>query len=379
MYNGIGDSMATIKSYIRWRGDTSMNISPFNEVDNLILSVISYVNFDDIVLGVNSHKNITMKEAADVFFNKYDVKQLMSNFSLVNDSINIFKLAANTKRFGNIKLSKYINHFNYEEQKQFSAIKFTLEDKSVYVAFRGTDDTLLGWKEDFNMCFMYPVPSQIEAQKYLNKIISIFDRKIYLGGHSKGGNLAVYAGCKCRNDIKRKIINIYNNDGPGFTKEFIESDDFKDSKNKIIKIVPETSIVGMLLESSEEYIVVKSSGVGVMQHDASTWQISGSHFMYANQTNKESKFFDSTISSWLNKIDQKKREKFVDALFSIFENSNIKTVNDLSKIKIKKIIEIISVIKGLNKEDKDIFLHIIKSLIKEASKNYKFGKSANKV
>ena len=371
--------MATIKSYIRWRGDTSMNISPFNEVDNLILSVISYVNFDDIVLGVNSHKNITMKEAADVFFNKYDVKQLMSNFSLVNDSINIFKLAANTKRFGNIKLSKYINHFNYEEQKQFSAIKFTLEDKSVYVAFRGTDDTLLGWKEDFNMCFMYPVPSQIEAQKYLNKIISIFDRKIYLGGHSKGGNLAVYAGCKCRNDIKRKIINIYNNDGPGFTKEFIESDDFKDSKNKIIKIVPETSIVGMLLESSEEYIVVKSSGVGVMQHDASTWQISGSHFMYANQTNKESKFFDSTISSWLNKIDQKKREKFVDALFSIFENSNIKTVNDLSKIKIKKIIEIISVIKGLNKEDKDIFLHIIKSLIKEASKNYKFGKSANKV
>ena len=219
--------MGGIEDYIKWRGDLTFEQSAFNEVDNLVLSQIAYVDFKNIIPAAGSKEKITLRQAAHDFFDLNDEEELQKVTSFIREAPFFMRIAAESRRFGDIVLSDYADVTDDHEEKQFAAFCAELPDDTYYIAFRGTDDTIIGWKEDFNMGVMMPVPSQLEAVEYVNTVMRWKRGKLRLGGHSKGGNLAIYAAVFAKPSIQRKVVKVYNNDGPGFTKEMIESEAYR--------------------------------------------------------------------------------------------------------------------------------------------------------
>lgn len=325
--------MATLFDYIDWRGDLTFEQAELNEVDNLILSMIAYVDFDGVVPS-SFEEAPTLLTAGRKYAREHRGKTYVG-LVVPPAVVSIMAKAAKSRRFGNIRMTGYVNDVSGEEEMQFSAVCFRLDENRTYVAFRGTDDTLVGWKENFNMSFMLPVPAQLKAVQYLNTVAASIPGEYYMGGHSKGGNLAVYAAVKCENEIKDRILRVYSNDGPGFGTGFIEGADYQDMRGKICTIVPQSSVVGMLLEHEENYEVVKSTqSTGILQHNGFTWEVLGPGFIHLNSVTHESRLIDLTLKKWLDEMDKETREKFVDSLFETFSATNAKTLTDLNSDKI---------------------------------------------
>ena len=218
--------ITTVFDYLDWRGDISFSQLPPCEVDSLVFSLLSYIDFDGIVPPPDEIKGVSLLAAAKKFIKKYkeDGKPDIG-FIIPKDVVVLLAKAAKTKRFGEVLLSSYVNKICDGEEKQFSAITFVFKNTEgadeLFVVFRGTDDTIVGWKENFNMSFMQPVPSQLEAAEYLSDVASNTFGEITVGGHSKGGNLAVYAAVSAPERVKKRINTVYNLDGPGFNIDFL--------------------------------------------------------------------------------------------------------------------------------------------------------------
>lgn len=356
--------MNNIKDYLDWRGDILLNESHFSEVDNLILCELAYLDLSKII----KKKKMTLGEALTLYLEKTKEQEILNSFTLSQNPIPFYQALAKSPRFKDLLIIDYANVFSKKEEKQFSAITFKLNYNTIYVAFRGTDNTILGWKEDFNLSFLQEIPSQIEAMNYLNRTSFLY-KNILVGGHSKGGNLAVYAAVKCKKKIQKCIKHVYNNDGPGFLEEFTNSIEYINILNKIITIVPESSIVGMLLTHKGNYKVVKSSAIGIWQHDALSWQVLNNNFITKEGLSETSIKVNETISGWLQGITKEERELFVNTLFKILENNEINTVDDLSKIKLYKIPGLLKSITKIDPKSKEIMLLLLRNLVKEAKKN----------
>ncbi len=321
--------MANMMDYIDWRGDLTFKQSPFNEVDNIIMSQIAYVNLAGIVPDISARGNVTLRHAAEKFFAQNDEESLKKVKSFIWQAPFVLRRAGASKRFGDIKLGRYRYVYDESVQVQFAAFTADMGDGSVYVAFMGTDDTLVGWKEDFNMSFLQPVPAQTEALDYLNTVGKYVRRKIRVGGHSKGGNLAIYSSIYADAGVRKKIIGIYNNDGPGFDKSVIHSQEYARMKPLMTSIVPFNSIVGMLLEHDDDYRVAESSEKGIMQHDAMSWQVCAASVVTAKDLSQNSKNMNEALSNWINKVERDERKSFVDALFDIISASGASTLSEI--------------------------------------------------
>lgn len=353
--------MADIIDYLKWRGDLTFNQSPFNEIDNLILSQITYVNFDGIVPGPQYEETLPLYTVCDLFFKIHTEKEINENRTFFRLVPTLMKYAAETERFKNIRLGNYVNRLDTTEQKQFCALYYYLDEQTAYVAYRGTDDSLIGWKEDFNMSFMESVPSQLEAVSYLNDTAPPY-KKLYIGGHSKGGNLAIYASVHCNPRIKENIIHIFNNDGPGFNHQMLAHTDYKAILPKITTIVPQSSIIGMLLEHEEDYIVIKSKQTAFMQHDAMSWETLGTHFVYCEELSKGSQLLDTAIKSWLSELTVSDRELFIETLYHIVTTTGAKTLSDLTRSKLKKINLLLKTYHSMDEATRSMLVDTIKKL-----------------
>lgn len=343
--------MSNIIDYIKWRGDLTFAQDPFNEIDNLILSQLVYIELESIVSSDIGHP-ICLLDAAQKFFKQNSEQKLLNHVSMTKNAVFVFKEMAKSNRFKNLKLSRYVNDINEQEQSQFSAITILLDDTSMYVAFSGTDATLIGWHEDFNMLYLKQTPGQEKALAYLNAL-SGSDSKLRLGGHSKGGNFAIYAGMYCKSSIRDRITFIYNNDGPGFSKDVVESSAYQNLLPVIMTIVPESSVVGRLFEHQEEYIVVKSENKGLKQHDAMSWEVLGNHFVHAVTPANQSLLANQAIHEWIALIPREKRKEIVEAVFQILDAAGIQTVDDFLTLKLKDIRTIIQTKKKLPRETSD--------------------------
>ena len=306
-----------IMDYLEWYGDFDFSVMPFNEVDNLILAELSYASLDGIVpepqLG-RKLRSISVKEAA---LKLDESGRLEKSCKLERNAGLLLLEMAKGRRFADAVLAGYVDKHDFENQEQFSALHVYLSDGTLFVSYSGTDDTILGWKEDLNMAYQMPVPSQEEAVGYLEKTVPHDGRLIRIGGHSKGGNLAIYAAAMCYDRLKRRIIAIYNNDGPGFLESMLEKKAYLEIKDKVRTIVPETSIIGMLLEHGDSYEVVKSTGKGIMQHDGLSWQVYRNGFVKLDERSKESLVIDKTISAWVMGLSDDERVAFVDAVYDM--------------------------------------------------------------
>ena len=363
--------MANIMDYLDWRGDLTFAQSPFNEVDNLLLSQLAYVDLGGIVPGPESKECISIKDASSIFFRTHDEQKIMEKISMTKTAMYVLKKLAESERFKNATLGGYVNDISLKEQSQFSVVCIYLSDKSLFVAFSGTDDTIVGWRENFNMGYLSATPGQKKAVAYLNHMVGIGQWKVRVGGHSKGGNLAVYGSVYCKASIKRKIISVYSNDGPGFSKEMVESEAYQELIPKIKTIIPESSIVGLILEHEEKFEVVKSTNIGVGQHDAMSWEVLGTKFVYTDRVAEQSLLFDETMRAWIAELDMHEREEIVNAIFEILEDLNIRTVDDLARIKFKDIQEAMKLKKSLPEETQKLLAEAVKLLWKTTNQAVK--------
>lgn len=360
--------MANIMDYLDWRGDLTFAQSPFNEVDNLLLSQLVYVDLAGIVPGPESKEKITVAEASHIFFATHDEQKIMERVSMTKTAMYVLKKMAESVRYKDALLGGYVNDISIKEQSQFAVVCVYLSDRSLFVAFSGTDDTIVGWRENFNMGYLEATPGQLKAVEYLNQMVTVGQWKVRVGGHSKGGNLAVYASVHCRPAVKRKIISVYSNDGPGFSREMVNSPAYQELIPKIHTIIPESSIVGLVLEHEEEFQVVKSTNVGVGQHDAMSWEVLGTHFVYTDKVAEQSLFIDETMKAWLVELDAYEREIIVSAVFEILDELNIRTVDDFTHLKFSDLQEANKLRKHLPPETQDLLAHALKLLVK-TSKN----------
>ena len=356
--------MANMMDYINWRGDLEFSQVPLCEVDNLILSALCYIDFENII-SPSFNKTILFNTAARNYLKQHRGEKAYLGAIVPPQIVALMARAAKSKRFGKLRVCGYINHISDDEQTQFCAMTYLLDDSHIFVAYRGTDDTIIGWKENFNMSFMHPVPAQLEAVSYLQQVAEERKEQIYVGGHSKGGNLAVYSLVKSSPAVKERVINAFNNDGPGFTREFIDSIDYENTRGKIRTIIPQSSVVGMLLEHEESYEVIKSSQNGLLQHDSLSWEVMGGSFIHLDTITEESKFIDRTLKQWLGEMNAEERETFVTNLFDALTSTNAKTLTELN-VDRKKLRQAWN---GLDSETRNTVFKCVKLLIKEKTKN----------
>jgi hypothetical protein len=359
--------MGNIYDYLDWRGDLSFKQDDFNEVDNLVLSVLCYNDFSGIVPAAGESGHILLKDAA-LRFKETKTTEHLKDLPFLKDTPVFLERAAATKRFGELKLSGYVDQIDIERAKQFSAMVFTIFDDLHFIAFRGTDDSIAGWKEDLQMSFKDEVHSQREAVKYTKWVMENYSGEFYLGGHSKGGNLAVYASANMEGAYRESIVEIYNNDGPGFQPKVVETPGYQAIIEKIVTFLPESSIIGMLLEHGEEYYVVKSSGLAMYQHNPFLWEIMGNEFIYKSGLSKEGININKAVRSWLTKLSNEDRERFVNTLFDILQGTGAKSLSDLNNEKINAADAMIKALKTLDKETQRQLRSTIDLLIAESHK-----------
>ena len=327
--------MANVLDYIEWRGDLTMEASPFNEVDNLILSEFSYLDMSDIVGNKTEDEPVPLHEAVDKFFKDKNFEEMSLGLILPSAIFDMAKLMAKAPRYKDLLLWGYVSQVDRTTEYQFSAICVDIDPKTTFVSYRGTDDTIIGWKEDFNMALNHHVPSQILATKYVEAIAKATRNKLILGGHSKGGNLAIYAAANCNNRTNKKILKIYSNDGPGFSTGFLSSPGYKSIEDRTISIVPQGSIVGLLLEHTEKHTVVASSYKGVFQHDGFSWLVKGNQFIKCDHLDQESLLVNKAVTSWLANMDDNQKKQFGDSFFDILFSSDASTLEELNRDKLK--------------------------------------------
>ena len=359
--------MANIFDYMQWR-DIPLTKTEFNEIDNLILSRFSYFPLDEMIIGID--EKITIKES----YERYNKKGTTARI-LQKEDIDLYPVLANSQRFGNLYISDFINKIDVEQEKQFSAITIHLPDDYIYVAYRGTDNTIIGWREDLNMCFSDTVPSQIDAVNYLNKIAKKYDNaelKILVGGHSKGGNLAIYASAFCDSSVQDKIVTVYNNDGPGFSENIVETEEYTNILNKIQTFMPQTSIIGRLLNHKEKITILESTQTGIMQHDLYSWQVLGDKFVKDEFTNS-SEFIDQTISNWIKEVTPEQREQFVSVLFEVLNSTQAETLSEISGKWFTNAKTMIKSYKELDDKSKEALNKAVSIFVKVGKDNFRIN------
>ena len=343
-----------IFDYVDYYKDYTFLDKGFNEVDNVIFSTLAYVDYNFIVSTDKSNK-LTIKEVSDKYFSIHK-KMEKINMTAVKEAIKLLKKVKDTIRYKDILMYSY--RYIGNDESQFSALTFQINENICYVAFEGTDQLISGWKEDCKMAYEFPVKAHKYATKYLNHNFLFSNKKIIVGGHSKGGNLALVSSMCCNYFVKNKIINVYSNDGQGLRKAQIENNKYASIENKFIHIIPQYSIVGLLLRHDQNYTVIHSTKVGALAHCTSYWKIENDHFI-RDELSPFSKVLDKGIITWLDKYDDKKREKFVNSIFKILEENNVQSL-----LQLRKELKLLFKIAKSSKDLDPIVFEMLKDLIK---------------
>ena len=350
--------MFDVKDYLRYYGDYTFYDEPFNEVDNLIFSLLMYIDFNGIIPVVGDG-TITLGEASRFYWDKYSKRDTDMNILPAKKAAYVLKLLQDCRRFRQVKVYNY--RYITGEEEQFGAACFRV-GKMLYVAFEGTDGLLSGWKEDFKLAYIFPTASQQYAIDYLNEVVKFSDRQVYVGGHSKGGNLAVVASVFCKNKVKRRIKAVFNNDGPGLRKTEFLSSQYQKMKYKIHTFIPEHSVVGLLLSHPKDYTVVSSVSKGILEHEASSWCCFGGHFV-TTELSRSSQKFDDIINRHIENYDYQKMEKFTHVIFDVFRKAQIDDLREIKTSTLSSFARIISSTKDIDPEVRAMLFELIKAFL----------------
>ena len=339
-----------ILDYILWRGDLKMSEAHINKVDMAIFAELAMLDLRGVVDDIeDNHDGISIIDAKKKYFSKELAKDNKLGLILPDSILLMFKKIAYTKRFSHLLLSDYLEFVSEEEETQVSALTIQIDENTYCVAFSGTDDTIIGWKEDFDMLYKYPIPSQNKSLKYLETVMNKYPHaKFYVCGHSKGGNMAIYSSLNVDGKMFKRINHIYNFDGPGFPKESIEDEKYLSRLHKVTTILPQSSTIGKLFEHREKIEIVKSLKNGLYQHDVFSWEVKGKDFVYEKELTEISKKVDAKIREIVESMTKDELKIFVQNSYKVLSYTQATNLRNLSERK-RKILE--GYMK-LNKEEK---------------------------
>ncbi len=360
--------MGTLLDYLKEYGDVSFEELPMTEVDSLVLCQLCYLKFDGMVPGLKDDKpSVTLKSLAE----HPDFERLFADTRYEKVNRELFAGLISGKRYESLKLNCHVNIIVQKWETQFSAVTFILGDGTVYVAYRGTDESIVGWKEDFNMAFLSPVPGQELGVDYLNAVADRIKDRFYIGGHSKGGNLAVYSAMYCKQEIRDRIIRIFSMDGPGFRPEVLEEGKYAGIADRVVKILPHSSLVGMLFESNMNFQVVESRTFGLLQHDPYTWKVEGAHLVRAEGLYERRLQMDNTLNEWILSLDEEQLRTFVDTLFQVISASQADNLIDFTADWKRSMNGIVGALKEVDEQTAGILKKVVRALFDIAGANRK--------
>lgn len=325
---------------------------PLNPVDSLVLSELSYLCIGEAFPETSSRDSrVTLRD----LFVREKIPVLFDSLLSTAHPDALLAGVASSPRFRDVRVTRYVNEVEEQREKQFSAVTFLLPGGASYIAYRGTDSSLVGWKENFNMAFMAPVPAQSAACRYIEHAMADLEGPVYAGGHSKGGNLAVYAAASCGSRLQDRIACAFNHDGPGFNEELFDSPGFVRVERRLNKTVPQESLIGMLLETHEDYSVVASSGKGLLQHDPFTWEVlvEKGDFRYVEHIERGATTTNEVLNDWISSMNARQREAFVDALYRVIKSSGYERITDIPDASAQQIIRQLA---GLQATDPETFV-----------------------
>lgn len=345
---------SNIFNYINKYGNQTFEEKEFNEIDNAIFSLLSYLDYSE--LNLNERLEVVGKD----YLNKHKLKEIAKHGFSAKDAYKVLSKIVDKRRYKNVELKDYEYNNN---NMQFKAITFKINNKLNYISFSGTDQYIDSWKESFYLLASFLVPAHYEAIKYVNKHVKLLGPKVIIGGHSKGGNLALISSIYLNGLKKYKIVKIYNNDGPGLRVEEFKSRKYKRIKKKYIQIIPHNSIYGLYLRNDNHY-VIKSSRVSFFSHSISTWCVRADRFAMCDLSKKHDKLEDKLLN-WIDNHSEEERKKIVDDIFETIEKCEIEDTMNLKKI--KNIIKVIKELKHLDDETKELVSDFITSIFKKSS------------
>ncbi len=345
--------MANILNYVDRYGHLTFARKGFNDIDNLAFSLLTYLDYSDCRIGENG---ATIEQIGRNFLMHHTFKEQRTRGVAQGDAYRLLEKVVEAERYRNILVTDYV--YNTNRRMMFSAMLFHVTRRLNYIAFEGTDEQISGWREDFELAHTFPVPSQVEAIKYVNAHTHFFGPNVVIGGHSKGGNLALVAAMKMKRTKWLKVQKVYNNDGPGLREAEFESEDYARVKQRYMHIVPHCSIVGMMMRN-DSYRVVKSDKENLLGHSILTWQVNGDHLLRGARS-EHSKEIERRLWHWLDTHDDVQRKKMTDAFFGVIEGCNI--TDTISLTKFKNLVNVVKKMTELDKETRDLMLSLLKDI-----------------
>ena len=316
--------------YLFWRGDLPFQASPINLIDQFIFSQLATPDYTHIVSS--GKKEVTVEEASEAYFKTHSEDYKSIGVLQSRDVLAMFKELGGLERFRHAALCGFGNRIKYENEEQFAAVTILPTDDLVCVSFRGTDDTLIGWKEDCNLAAMDRVPAQQDALKYLKRAAEIHPGKIMTVGHSKGGNLAVYAAASAPKEIRDRIVSVVSFDGPGFREDFLNSEGYLDIRDRVVTVLPQNSMVGILLNLAGTPFYVHSMMKGPLTHDGFNWEVLPTGFVQEDGLDSISRNIKEILTETLDGMSDGEKETFIDALFDRMMDTGANSVTDLTEL-----------------------------------------------
>ena len=322
--------MKNMLDYIKEFGHVSFEERAFPEIDALVLTELEYLPLEKVVPSDENGENfVTVKEIAE-YMQEHKQELFDENpMMITQERHEVSQVIADAPRFQSLKFFGVVSEWDKDTTKQFAAVTVEVEPSVRLVVFRGTDETLIGWKEDFLMTYSPLVAAQTDAKEYLAKQASLFDGDLMVSGHSKGGNLAIYAAATQEEDVQLRIVDIFCFDSPGLYRSVLETKGYQNIVPLAMRYIPQDSLVGLMLESEVPYVIVKSNATGAMQHSAMTWEIEDGQFIKMEKLTKNSQLNDQTLKKWTESVSDEELELFWNVFFELLFSVGIDTVNDL--------------------------------------------------
>ncbi len=353
--------MANILDYLRWRSDLTLWQYPLCEVDNLVLSQLANLRWEKIL---QTDEQPTLGD----LWPRIEGCDFVQGIT-ANDDRQLLSLTSQSERFRHTCVCDYVHTPNEQEDKAFSAVTFLLCDDSVFVSFRGREGKQMGWKEDFDFCLPTPTPSQLQAQRYLRNMLEAFPTyPFYVGGYSKGGNLALYAAATLPGKMQHRLKAVYSYDAPGLSDTIFLSENYKRLELILHAFVPQSSIIGMVLTHPNVYTVVRSNSISVLQQNPYTWQVEQRKFVREKKLHSSSVYIERVLKKWLSEMDDDHRRGFVKSLFDVLESTEAKTFGkDFWMVILHNPKEIIATIKGIDSNTRQMLTATILAIANVAT------------
>ena len=371
--------MANLFGYLEWRGDVPFSADPFNEVDNLVLSELAYTDFEGVVMPQG--KPVSVRTVRDRYFRLHTHEEVRARKTFTGPAPLLLDPLADSVRYRDMQMAWYCNHVSVEESVQMAAVTLWPGDGTVYAAFRGTDNTLVGWREDFTFCYLPETPGQRMAVEYLDAHFQDSSLPLRVGGHSKGGNFAVYASVLCDEGIRKRIRNVFTNDGPGFASAVTRLPAYRDLAPRIVSIIPEDSLVGILMNSTVDHRIIRSSNRGPTAHDALSWLVQGNRFIPAEGRSGFSVFFERSVRDWLADLSDEEKRRFVESVFGVLESTGALTLEEMRLTPLRSALAILKAARALSPNRQRQVRVVLARLAKKSGMAFvqAFGRNAAKL